>query len=183
MPRYLSEDGLPTSKTRSASYLMRRFACPLRCRMRDGGSNCRSEPSVLRLSHGLSTMRGGGGGGRRDPRGCCDLQPVSFVLPIAASPVRRADDSSRDIYRHVVDGLSSTLRCPINAELLKFNDGRRNARQRTDLSPGLDNSTATRQLLDSYSTATRQLLKATRQDSSTDLRQARQLDSYSTAPS
>ena len=56
---------------------------------------------MLRLSHGLSTMRGGGGGGRRDPRGCCDLQPVSFVLPIAASPVRRADDSSRDIYRHV----------------------------------------------------------------------------------
>ena len=159
MPRYLSEDGLPTSKTRSASYLMRRFACPLRCRMRDGGSNCRSEPSVLRLSHGLSTMRGGGrgaGGAIREDAATYSRLASSFRSRRRRSAARTTRPAT--IYRHVVDGLSSTLRCPINAELLKLNDGRRNARQRTDLSPGLDNSTATRQLLDSYSTATRQLL-------------------------
>ena len=78
---------------------MRRFACPLRCRMRDGGSNCRSEPERVQW---LSTMRGGG------RRGAIREDAATFSRLASSFRSRRrrsgADDSSRDIYRHVVDG-------------------------------------------------------------------------------
>ena len=160
MPRYLSEDGLPTSKTRSASYLMRRFACPLRCRMRDGGSNCRSEPSVLRLSHGLSTMRGGG----RGAGGAIREDAATYSRLASSFRSRRRRSAARTTRPATFIGTSLTdylRRFGVRYERRITKVKRRSTQRATEdrlkpwprqLDRKLDSySTATRQLLDSYS--------------------------------